>query len=417
MKSISGGLTTHITGETTSLTTCWKLKRTDGVILAATSLDTDVPFDLSDGDGVLTYKAATGHDRSALDNTADFKVDNMEVQGLIESSTVTKADVRAELYDYAEVKIFQVNFRDLTQNELKMTRGFLGQVSLKDTIFVAELRGLMQLYAQEIGDIITPECIADLFDTKCKVKETPPVRVGSTAYTLTDINDANVGSYVRPATPNDRYFRCTVAGTSAADFGLELEDGAGLLQLEDGSGNLILEAATGLLLEDGAGLLQLEDATGVLIFEGPEGGEPLWNLTLGGTTVDGTVTWTAVRANQIPATVDIVTDRRVFTINGIPATDAPDIFFREGLVLFSSGLNSNLVLKREVKDWDLSLRQVTLWRPMPFDVVSGDALDMSSGCNKSTGVCNATYLNIFNYRGRPHVPGENRRWEAPYAGS
>ncbi len=395
MKDISAGLTSHIQDEVTSLTTCWKLKRTDGVILAATSLDVDVPFDLgpfdsNDTDGELTYAAATGYDRTALASTADFKIDNMEVQGLLTSTTVTKEDVRAELYDYAEVKIFQVNFRDLTQGPIKMQRGFLGQVNLKFDLFVAELRGLLQLYAQEIGDIITPECKVDVFDSKCKVSELPPIREYGKAYVETNLNDADVGDYVRPDVFNDRYFRCTVAGTSEA---------ASDLQLEDGSGSLLLEG------------------TGALVLEGAAGGNPSWNLTLGGTTVDGTVTWTTVRANQVPATVDVVTDRRVFTVTTSPATDAPDIFFREGLVLFSTGPNSSLALKREVKDWDLVTRKVTLWRPMPFDVTSGETLLLSSGCNKSTGVCSGTYLNIYNHRGHPHVPGENKMVEAPRAGA
>ena len=391
MKSISAGLTTHIQGEVTTLATCWKLKRTDNVIIAATSLDRDVPFDLSDGDGPLTYKSATGYDRTALSSTADFKVDNMEVHGLVAAAGITKEDVRAELYDYAEVKIFQVNYRDLTQNEAKMTRGFLGQVSLRDGIFQAELRGLIQLYSTEIGDIVTPECIVDLFDGKCKVQELPASWAHSTAYLATDPNDANVGSYVRPSLFNDRYFKCTVAGTSGPASYLELEGSADHLLLEDGPGALVLE--------------------------GQAGGEPTWNLTLGGTTADGVgaLVWTAVRANLVPATVVAVTDRRVFDITTSPATDAPDIFFREGTVQFTRGLNSSLALKREIKDWDLAAGRLTLWRPMPFDVAAGDLLDVSSGCNKTTGVCSATYGNIFNHRGWPHAPGENKMVEAPRA--
>jgi len=389
MKTINGSLATHIAGETTSLATCWKLKRTDGTIIVATTLNIDITFDLGDGDGLLTYKAATGYNRTALAATSDFKIDNMEVHGLIESATITKEDVRAELFDFAEVKIFMVNWKDLSQGELKLVRGFLGQVNMKDDLFFAEMRGLMQLYATEVGDIVIPECRADLFDLKCLVKELPGIWTAATAYTKTDPNDANIGSYVRPLVFNDRYFKAIVAGTSgaAAVDGIELEDGSGRLELEDGSGILLLELL----------------------------GEPTWNLTLGGQTVDGGVTWETIRANQIPATIDVATDRRVFSIITDPVTDAPGIFLREGRVLFTSGPNSSLILKREVKDWDLATRTVTLWRPMPFDVTTGETLLISSGCNKKTAICSGTYFNIFNHRGEPHVPGSNKLFETPRA--
>jgi len=331
----------------------------------------------------------TGRGPAALAASSDFKIDNMEVHGLIESATITKEDVRAELFDFAEVKIFMVNWKNLAHGELKLVRGFLGQVNMKDDLFFAEMRGLMQLYATEIGDIIIPECRADLFDLKCLVKELPGIWLGGTAYTKTDVNDANIGSYVRPKVFNDRYFKAVIAGTSGT-------------------------ASDGILLEDGTGRLLLEDGA-ALILESSPAGEPSWNLTLGGQTVDGGVTWETIRANQIPAIIDVATDRRVFSILTTPATDAPDIFLREGRVLFTSGPNSSLILKREVKDWDLATRTVTLWRPMPFTVTSGETLIISSGCNKKTAICSGTYFNIFNHRGEPHVPGSNKLFETPRA--
>ncbi len=367
MKAIQGSLDAHIQGTTTSLTMCWKIKRTDGVIIAATALDIDVPFDLVDdgeGDGELIYKSDTGFNRSALEGTADFKIGNMELQGLIESVVITKEDIRAERYDFARVWIFEVNWKDLAQKEIKLQTGFLGRISLLDNLFVAEFRDLLELFLNEIGEIVIEECPADLFDSKCKVKEVPDDWAATTDYAETSPQDADVGDYVSPvaASAGDRIFRCTAGGTSG-------------------------------------------------------GSEPSWNLTIGGTTTDGAVTWTTMQANRISATVDVVTSRSEFTVTTSPSTDAPDLHFREGTTIFSTGPNSDLVKRGIIKDWDLAARKITLSRPMPADIASGETMLLHAGCDKSTVRCSGGFFDIFNYRGWPHVPGTNKLFTAPVAGA
>lgn len=366
-KAIEASLDTHMQGDVTSMAQCWKIKRRDGVTITATALDIDIPFDLVDdgeGDGELIYSSDDGFNRSALENSADFKIGNTELQGIFTSTSVTAADVRAGRYDFAQVWIFQVNWKDLTQKEIKLQHGFLGQISMHDDIFLAEFRDLLELFLNEIGNIVTEECIVDLFEAgTCKVRELPPGWAATTAYTATSEQDAALGSYVSPvalpATDSDRIFRCTVAGTSG-------------------------------------------------------GTEPTWNLTIGGTTADGGVTWTTVQANQITATVDVVTDQSVFSVTTSPTTDAPDLHFREGTAIFTTGPNSNLVKRNEIKDWDVATRTITLALPMPFLITSGETLNMHAGCDKGVARC-AQFFNIFNHRGWPHVPGDNAMAQGPTA--
>ena len=368
MKLIDPGLDTHMQGTTTSMATCWKLKRTDGVIIAATELDIDIPFDLvadGEGDGEIIYQSRTGFNRTALEGTADFKIGNMEIQGLIESSTITKEDMRAERYDFAKVWIFQVNWKNLAQKEIKLQAGFLGRISLQDNVFVADFRDLLELFLNEIGEIVIEECPADLFDSLCKVKEVPSSWAATTVYSETSTLDANLGDYVSPveASAADRIFKCTKGDTS-------------------------------------------------------DGSEPAWNLTIGGTTTEsGGVEWTTMQANRISATVDVVTNRSEFTITTSPTTDAPDLHLREGTTIFSTGPNSNLVKRGIIKNWDLATRKITLSRPMPANITSGETMLLHAGCDKSTGRCSAGFFNIHNYRGWPHVPGTNKLFTAPVSGA
>jgi len=213
MKTVGSSLNTHIQGEVTTLATCWKITRTDGTAFHFTDHDVDITYDGN------TYKAETGYKRTAIENNSKLAVDNLDVEGIFDSSEITEADLRAGLFDYATVRIFIVNWNDLSQGEIKMRKGWLGEVTLtRQGLFKAELRGLTQALSQRIGEVYTPECRADLGDSRCKVPIDPSVRVDSTAYV--------VGDFVRVVTAGspdgtqadyeNRIYECTQAGTSAS---------------------------------------------------------------------------------------------------------------------------------------------------------------------------------------------------------
>jgi len=163
MKTISAGLASHIAGEVTTLSTCWKVTRRDSEVLGFTDHDRDLAIE------GITYAAATGFTPSAVANTANLSVDNLEVEGMLAAGSVTEADILAGKYDFAEIEIFMVNHADLSQGILRLRRGWLGEVSLSGGQFIAELRGLTQLLSQSVGEIYAPSCRAALGDTRCKV--------------------------------------------------------------------------------------------------------------------------------------------------------------------------------------------------------------------------------------------------------
>ena len=173
MKSISSALASHLAGVATTLASCWKIKRRDGVVLGFTSHDRNLIFDLGDGDGSLSYKAATGFNRSNIENSTDFAADNLDVEGILSSDAITVSDLRAGRYDFAEVRIFDVNYKDLSQGALRLRRGYIGEVRREGERFVGELRGLLQAFEQELVELYSPACRADLFDGRCKLDPGP----------------------------------------------------------------------------------------------------------------------------------------------------------------------------------------------------------------------------------------------------
>jgi uncharacterized phage protein (TIGR02218 family) len=163
VKTISSGLAQHLAGEVTTLATCWQITRRDGEVQGFTDHLRDLEVD-----GV-TYGAASGYTRTAIRGTADLAVDNLDVESVFSDDGITEEDLRAGRYDFAEVRMFLVNYENLGQGILKLRRGWLGEVTIRDGMYVAELRGMTQRLQMTVGEVYAPDCSADLGDARCGV--------------------------------------------------------------------------------------------------------------------------------------------------------------------------------------------------------------------------------------------------------
>lgn len=193
-KTISVGMQAHLDGEVTSLATCWQITRQDGVEFFFTDHDTQL---LIAGD---VFKPDSGYKRTAIANDSTLAVDNLDIEGVFDDDEITEQDLRAGKFDYAEIRIFTVNWADLTDGIIRMRRGRIGEVGLTEQgVFRAELRGLTQQLSQRVGEAYQPECRADLGDERCTIPIDPPVREDSKAYF--------VGDFIKVSTaiPNTRF--------------------------------------------------------------------------------------------------------------------------------------------------------------------------------------------------------------------
>lgn len=153
----------HLAETLTTLATCLKITRRDGTVYGFTSAASDLPVSSQ------LYKAAIGYVDGVVETAARYNVDTTVVRSVIDDDSITDADLRAGLWDYAEVRLFEVNYADLTMGIHRMRRGWLGQVTRGRYQFEAELRGLLQAVQQSIGRVYAPACNADLFDSRCGV--------------------------------------------------------------------------------------------------------------------------------------------------------------------------------------------------------------------------------------------------------
>lgn len=61
-------------------------------------------------------------------------------------------------------------------------------------------------------------------------------------------------------------------------------------------------------------------------------------------------------------------------------------------------------------------RELILWESLRADVQGGDLLRLQAGCDKREDTCQLKFFNYENYRGFPHIPGEDWLLSYPVQG-
>jgi uncharacterized phage protein (TIGR02218 family) len=94
-----------------------------------------------------------------------------------------------------------------------------------------------------------------------------------------------------------------------------------------------------------------------------------------------------------------------FTAGGLDAFD--DGWFSAGKLTFTSGANAGLGV--EVKNHSKSGAIVTidLWQAMAQPIEAGDTFTVTAGCDKRFATCHDKFDNVVNFRGFPHIPGND----------
>ena len=78
-----------------------------------------------------------------------------------------------------------------------------------------------------------------------------------------------------------------------------------------------------------------------------------------------------------------------------------------GLAAFIGGSNAGLsreIIEHVAAGGSPGTAQITLLIPMPFDILAGDTLNVSAGCDKTFATCKAKFSNVVNFRGFHLLP-------------
>lgn len=158
----------HLARSASRLATCMRIQRRDGNVYGFTTNRRTLFI------GGLRYVPAASFNPTDIQSNNNLDTDNLTIEALLDSATITEDDLRAGKWDYAAYRIFQVNWSDLTQGDKKDRAGHLGQVTVNRLSFVAEMLGLMEAYSTSIGWITQPGCRNRFMDTKCGIVEGSP---------------------------------------------------------------------------------------------------------------------------------------------------------------------------------------------------------------------------------------------------
>lgn len=103
--------------------------------------------------------------------------------------------------------------------------------------------------------------------------------------------------------------------------------------------------------------------------------------------------------------VDTASDDRILVVSGL--SGFADNWFRFGKLAWTSGANAGRIaeVKGHTKGSTVTL---TLWQRAPSPVEPGDGFTVTAGCDKTLTACRAKFDNIANFRGFPHMPGNDR---------
>lgn len=84
-----------------------------------------------------------------------------------------------------------------------------------------------------------------------------------------------------------------------------------------------------------------------------------------------------------------------------------DDWFTAGRLVWTNGGNAGLAV--EVKFHRLGTDGVTLslWQAMPEPIAEGDTFAVTAGCDKRFATCRDRFGNAVNFRGFPHIPGND----------
>ncbi len=112
-----------------------------------------------------------------------------------------------------------------------------------------------------------------------------------------------------------------------------------------------------------------------------------------------------VTLTPTPGTVTHIAPHGTLTVTGLPPEG-----YAHGLLTWTTGANIGQTSPVREHTGDT----LTLWSPPPDPIAEGDTFTATMGCDKRMETCRTRFANAQNFRGFPHMPGDD--WMTAYPG-
>lgn len=172
MRDVPADLAAHLAQGETTTARCWRVIRSDGVVLGFT--DHDRPLVVEGTDCLPT----TGLDGSEMPSRLGQQVETGEVLGVLDSAAIQEDDILLGRYDGAQVESWLVNWA-APEQRLLLRVDTVGEIAREDGIFRAELRSPQQALNVTNGRIYHSLCDASVGDVRCGVNLNLPGHKGT----------------------------------------------------------------------------------------------------------------------------------------------------------------------------------------------------------------------------------------------
>lgn len=103
-----------------------------------------------------------------------------------------------------------------------------------------------------------------------------------------------------------------------------------------------------------------------------------------------------------------------FIADGFETFD--DGVFTAGKLIWTSGANAGRAIEVKLHRQENGFARLTLWQAMAEPVAEGDAFTVTAGCDKRFSTCRDRFANAINFRGFPHIPGNDFVMSYPVPG-
>ncbi|MGV8954021.1 MAG: DUF2163 domain-containing protein [Cypionkella sp.] len=162
MRTLDMGLAAHLASGQTTLAQCWRITRSDGVVLGFTEHDRTLSF------GGTDFVPAHGLDGAEVPAKLGGQVDTSQVLGVLHADAIAEDDILLGRYDGAAVETWRVNWADVSQR-VQLRRDSIGEITREDGVFRAELRSAKHGLNARHGRVYQGLCDAELGDARCGV--------------------------------------------------------------------------------------------------------------------------------------------------------------------------------------------------------------------------------------------------------